>query len=53
MRALVAAKKADLVPCIQGCYSERTGRVYDAEVVMEDDGSFTRFKLVFGKDRSQ
>ena len=48
---------SDLLRCgrgtIQGCYSERTGRVYDAEVVMEDDGSFTRFKLVFGKDKSQ
>ena len=34
---------------LTGCYSEKTGKTYDATVVMEDTGEKTNFKLVFGK----
>ena len=33
---------------LTGCYSEKTGKTYDATVVMEDTGEKTNFKLVFG-----
>lgn len=32
---------------LRGCYSEKTGKRYDAKAVMEDDGSKTTFRLVF------
>ena len=31
---------------LTGCYSEKTGKTYDATVVMEDTGEKTNFKLV-------
>lgn len=33
---------------LKGCVSSKTGKVYDAAVVLEDDGDRVRFKLVFG-----
>ena len=30
------------------CFSEKTGKTYDATVVLEDDGTKTNYKLVFG-----
>ena len=30
-----------------GCYSEKTGKTYDATVVLEDDGARANYKLVF------
>ena len=33
---------------LKGCVSSKTGKVYDAAVVLEDDGDRARFKLVFG-----
>ena len=33
---------------LKGCVSSKTGKVYDAAVVLEDDGNRARFKLVFG-----
>ena len=35
---------------LQGCYSEKTGRSYDAKAVMEDDGQQTHFRLVFAHE---
>lgn len=32
---------------LKGCYSEKTGKSYDATVLMEDDGERTSFRLVF------
>ena len=32
---------------LTGCLSEKTGKAYDATVVLEDDGSRTNYKLVF------
>lgn len=33
---------------LSGLYSERTGKTYDATVVMEDTGKYANFKLDFG-----
>ena len=56
------AKKKEITPQIaasflekgeallQGCYSEKTGKSYDAKAVMEDDGQQTRFWLVFAHE---
>ena len=41
--ALLKSGKAQL----KGCYSEKTGKSYDAAVVMEDNGTKVNFKLVF------
>ena len=41
--ALLTDGKAPL----KGCYSEKTGKTYDAIVLMEDDGERTSFRLVF------
>ncbi|MCI5485267.1 MAG: DNA topoisomerase 3 [Clostridiales bacterium] len=35
---------------LQGCYSEKTGKSYDAKAVMEDDGHKTNFRLVFAHE---
>lgn len=32
---------------LKGCYSEKTGKNYDAVVLLEDDGQRTGYKLVF------
>lgn len=32
---------------LTGCWSEKTGKTYDATVELEDDGEKTNFKLVF------
>lgn len=32
---------------LTGCYSEKTGKIYDATVVLEDDGARANYKLVF------
>ena len=33
---------------LTGCFSEKTGKTYDATVVLEDDGERASYKLVFG-----
>ena len=35
---------------LKGCYSEKTGKSYDAKAVMEDDGQQTHFRLVFAHE---
>ncbi len=32
---------------LQGCYSEKTGKKYDATLVLEDDGEQSHYKLIF------
>ena len=32
---------------LKGCYSEKTGKTYDAVVLLEDDGQRTGYKMVF------
>ncbi len=34
---------------LKGCYSEKTGKTYDATVVMEDNGERVDYKLVFSR----
>ena len=36
---------------ITGCYSEKTGKTYDATVVLEDDGQYANFKLEFDQQK--
>ncbi len=36
-----------MVVKLTGCYSEKTGKIYDATVVLEDDGAKANYKLVF------
>ena len=35
---------------LTGCHSSKTGKIYDALAVMEDDGEHTEFRLVFGSE---
>lgn len=34
---------------LTGCFSEKTGRTYDAVVTLEDDGERTNYRMDFGK----
>ena len=36
---------------LTGCYSEKTGKTYDATVLLCDDGEKTEYKLDFGKEK--
>src|SRR5699024_7331630 len=46
-KAVVTALLKDGRTRITGCYSEKTGKTYDATVVLEDDGQYANFKLEF------
>lgn len=46
-KAIVAALLKDGRTRLIGCYSEKTGKTYDATVVLEDDGQYANFKLEF------
>ena len=49
--ALGIGKPADIVKLIfaSGIYSEKTGKTYDAFIVLEDDGARSSYKLDFTK----
>jgi len=51
-KALTKTIAADLLKDrsvkLTGCHSGRTGKAYDAVVIMTDDGTKTDFKIVFG-----
>ena len=36
---------------VSGLYSEKTGKTYDATVVLEDDGQYANFKLEFDRQK--
>ena len=36
---------------VTGLYSEKTGKTYDAAVVLEDDGKYANFKLAFDRQK--
>ena len=36
---------------LTGCYSSKTGKIYDAVVLLNDDGKQVSFTMEFGKDR--
>ena len=37
---------------VKGLYSQKTGKTFDAVLLMEDTGEYVNFKLDFGKKRS-
>lgn len=47
MAALLKDGRARLT----GCYSEKTGKTYDATVVLEDDGQYVSFRLEFDRQK--
>ena len=49
-RSIAAALLKDGRAPLKDCWSERTGKTYDALVVLEDNGEAARFKLVFGDE---
>ena len=53
-KALTKSLAAELLKTgrapLKGCWSEKTGKTYDAVVVLEDDGQRVGYKLVFGND---
>ena len=50
-KALVTALLKDGRARLTGCYSEKTGKTYDATVVLEDDGRYANFKLEFDRQK--
>ena len=46
-KAIVTALLKDSRAHVTGLYSEKTGKTYDATVVLEDDGRYANFKLEF------
>ena len=48
-KAIVAALLNDGRARLTGCYSEKTGKTYDADVLLEDTGEYVNFKLDFGQ----
>ena len=50
-KAVVTALLKDGHARITGCYSEKTGKTYDATVVLEDDGQYANFKLEFDQQK--
>jgi len=46
-KAVAAALLNDGRVALKGCYSERTGKTYDATVVLEDDGQKVNYKMEF------
>lgn len=50
-KVVVAALLKDGRARLTGCYSEKTGKTYDATVVLEDDGQYVSFKLEFDRQK--
>ena len=50
-KAIVTALLKDGRAHVSGLYSEKTGKTYDATVVLEDDGQYANFKLDFGQQK--
>ena len=50
-KALVAALLKDGRAHVAGLYSEKSGKTYDATVVMEDTGQYVNFKLEFDRQK--
>ena len=47
-KSVAAALLKDGRASLKGCYSEKTGKTYDAIVLLEDDGQRVGYKLEFG-----
>ena len=50
-KAVVTALLKDGRAHVTGLYSEKTGKTYDATVVLEDDGKYANFKLAFDRQK--
>lgn len=50
-KAIVTALLKDGRAHVTGLYSEKTGKTYDATVVLEDDGKYANFKLAFDRQK--
>lgn len=50
-KAVVTALLKDGRTRLTGCYSEKTGKTYDATVLLEDDGQYANFKLEFDQQK--
>ena len=49
-KAIVTALLKDGRAHVRGLYSEKTGKTYDATVVLADDGQYANFKLEFDQE---
>lgn len=52
-KALVTALLKEKRVHVTGLYSEKTGKTYNATVVLEDDGKFANFKLEFDRQKGR
>ena len=50
-KQIVTALLKDGRASVKGLYSEKTGKIYDATVVLEDDGTYASFKLEFDQKK--
>lgn len=50
-KAIVAALLQEGRVHVPGLYSEKTGKLYDAAVVIEDDGQYVHFRLEFTRQK--
>lgn len=50
-KAIVAALLKDGRAHVAGLYSEKSGKTYDATVMMEDTGQYVNFKLEFDRQK--
>ena len=50
-KVVVAALLKDGRARLTGCYSEKTGKTYDATAVLEDDGQYVSFRLEFDRQK--
>ena len=50
-KAIVTALLKDGCAHVSGLYSEKTGKTYDATVVLADDGQYAKFKLAFDRQK--
>ena len=51
-KSVAAALLKDGRAKLTNCYSEKTGKAYDATVFLEDDGTKTNFRLKFENRRA-
>ena len=50
-KAIVTALLKDGRAHVSGLYSEKSGKTYNATVVLEDDGKYANFKLEFDRQK--
>ena len=50
-KAIVTALLKDGRAHVSGLYSEKSGKTYNATVILEDDGKYANFKLEFDRQK--